>query len=302
VAFFSYGHFNQLPELQQYYRDPWSGGLTGNPQIGYEKTVLYEFGFTYQFAETWAVDVKAYGKDISDQVGTETLKSASGVPVQLYVNNNYGRTRGLELELTKRYSDFTSLNMSYALQWANGYSSSAYADYIRTLFNLSKPIRERPLDWDVRHQVMLNVTLMSPPGQPMSVFGLELPDNWDITLLTRLSSGLPYTPGTLDPLEQRVRENGETMPYTMTTDLRFTKSFQTTIGNVSLFLDVYNLFNRRNALTVDNWTGKPFEYGDLRGGERNILGWREAYSVMGPGWYSPPREALLGLRLTFKGE
>ena len=67
------------------------GGLTGNPQLGYEKTVLYEFGFTYQFAENWAVDVKAYGKDISDQVGTEALKSAGGVPVQLYVNNNYGR-------------------------------------------------------------------------------------------------------------------------------------------------------------------------------------------------------------------
>ena len=302
VAFFSYGHFNQLPELQAYYRDPWSGGLTGNPKLGYEKTVLYEFGFTYQFAENWAVDVKAYGKDISDQVGTQALKSAGGVPVQLYVNNNYGRARGLELELNKRYTDFWTIDVSYALQWATGYSSSAYDDYIRSTFNLPQPIRERPLDWDIRDQVMLNLTFMSPEGKYLDLFGLELPDNWDLTFLTRFSTGLPYTPGTHDPLEARVRENGENMPFTIVTDLRFNKTFRTIVGDIGLFAEVYNLFNRRNALSVNNWTGQPFTYGDVRGGENNIVSWKEAYAVMGPGWYAAPRQILIGLRYTFRGE
>lgn len=301
VLFFSYGHFNQLPELQQFYRDPWSGSLTGNPHMGFEKTILYEFGFTYQFLKNWAIDIKSYGKDLSDQVGTEAeeLESASGLPVELFINNNYGRARGLEFELQKRYSNFMMLNLSYALQWANGYSSSAYSDFIRTTLNLPKPIRERPLDWDIRHQVMLNASLICPQGKFLKFFGIRLPDNWNITLLTRFSSGRPYTPGTVDPLEERVRENGEVMPYTISSDLKINKSFNIRFATLSVFLDIFSLFNRRNALIVNNWTGEPFKYGDVRGGEKEIHSWRQSYVIMDPGWWTPPRHAQFGIRLNF---
>jgi len=299
VLFFSYGHFNQSPELQQFYRDPWSGSLTGNPLMGFEKTILYEFGFTYQFSKNWAIDIKSYGKDLSDQVGTENLFSASGVPVQLFVNNNYGRARGLEFELKKRYSTFTMLNLSYALQWANGYSSSAYSDYTRTALNLPKPIRERPLDWDVRHQVMLNASLICPADRHPRLFGIKLPDNWNITLLTRFSSGRPYTPGTVDPLETRVRENGEVMPYTLTSDLKINKSFKLPFCTVSVFLDIYSLFNRRNVLAINTWTGEPIKYGDILGGTNEIQSWRQIYASMSPGWYSAPRYTLIGVNLDF---
>ncbi len=51
VIFFSYGHFNQLPELQFYYRDPYTGGFTGNPHLDFEQTILYEFGFTHELVQ-----------------------------------------------------------------------------------------------------------------------------------------------------------------------------------------------------------------------------------------------------------
>jgi outer membrane receptor protein involved in Fe transport len=296
VAFFSYGHFNQLPEMQAYYRDPWSGSLTGNPLMGFEKTILYEFGFTYQFATDWAVDIKAYGKDISDQVTTQQLKSASGVPVQLFVNNNYGRVRGLEIELNKRYSHYFTLDLSYALQWASGYASSEYSDYILTTLNLPPPIRERPLDWDIRHQVMMNLAIISPPGKHLDLFGLEIPDDWTISFLTRFATGLPYTPGTMDPLLTRILQNSANMPYTFTTDMRIEKSFRVLGSAITVFADVYNLFNRRNVQAVSPWTGEPYKYGDVTGGQQDINSWSRAYAIMGPNWYSPPREILLGLR------
>jgi outer membrane receptor protein involved in Fe transport len=299
VAFFSYGHFNQLPEMQAYYRDPWSGSLTGNPLMGYEKTILYEFGFTYQFAEDWALDLKSYGKDLSDQVGTEPLKAASGLPVELFVNNNYGRVRGLEVELNKRYSNFIALDLSYALQWASGYASSEYSDYVLSTLNLPPPIRERPLDWDIRHQVMLNLTISSPPGRHLDLFGLELPDNWTISLLTRFASGLPYSPGTVDPLQARILQNAANMPFTFTTDLRIEKPFKLPWGSLGAFVDVYNLFNRRNVISVNQWTGQPYKYGDVTGGQQDINPWHEAYAIMSPNWYSPPREIQLGLRYSF---
>ncbi|MCK4447454.1 MAG: TonB-dependent receptor, partial [Candidatus Marinimicrobia bacterium] len=118
VIFFSYGHFNQLPELQFYYRDPYTGGFTGNPHLDFEQTVLYEFGFTHELVQNWAIDVKSYTKDISNQVGTTHLLAALGLPVDLYDNNGYGRARGLEFELTKRYSNFYSGKLTYTIQWA----------------------------------------------------------------------------------------------------------------------------------------------------------------------------------------
>ncbi len=300
VAFFSYGHFNQLPEMQAYYRDPWSGSLTGNPQMGFEKTIVYEFGFSYQFLRNWALDVKSYGKDLSDQTSTEQLKAALGVPVQLFVTDNYGRVRGLQLELRKQYSDFTVLDLSYTLQWADGYESTEYSQFIQTSLNLPPPIRERPLDWDIRDQVMLNLTFVSPPGKSLELLGVKIPDNWTLSFLTRFASGLPFTPGTTDPLQAQVLENSANMPSTITTDMRFEKPFTFPGGTMNVHVDVFNLFNTRNVLSVNTWTGQAYTYGDVTGGQHDINPWREAYSIMSPSWYSPPREIQIGLRYDIK--
>jgi outer membrane receptor protein involved in Fe transport len=162
VVFFSYGHFNQLPELQFFYRDPYSSYFTGNPGLSYEQTILYEFGFTHQLSDFWAIDIKSYGKDISDQIGTTTVYGSAGTPVQLYDNKAYGRTRGLEFELVKNYSDLLSGRATYTIQWANGYSSSAFDDYVRSTNNFPYPIRERALDWDVRNQLIVQASLGVP--------------------------------------------------------------------------------------------------------------------------------------------
>jgi hypothetical protein len=48
----------------------------------------------------------------------------AGTPIDLYDNKAYGRTRGLEFEVVKNYSDLLSGRATYTIQWANGYSSS----------------------------------------------------------------------------------------------------------------------------------------------------------------------------------
>lgn len=299
VLFFSYGHFNQLPELQFFYRDPWSGGFTGNPHMGFENTILYEFGLTRRLSDHLSIDVKSYGKDVANVVGTETIRAALGIPVSLHVNNGYGRARGIEVELNKVYSNFTTFNLGYTLQWANGYASSAFADFIREQEKLAKPIRERPLSWDVRHQVILSTSLISAPGKHMNLFGLRLPDNWSISLLTRFTSGEPYSPGTLDILEARVLENAASKPYRISSDLKINKSFESRFGGISVFLDIFSLFNRRNDLDVNFWTGEAIKYGDLVSGTDEIVNWPQMYAAMSPRWWSSPRYAQFGLRLNY---
>ncbi len=214
VVFFSYGHFNQLPELQYFYRDPYSGAFAGNPKLEYEQTILYEFGATHQISDTWVIDVKSYAKDISKQVGTTTVYGSEGIPVQLYDNKSYGRARGLEFELSKSYADFMSAKATYTLQWATGYSSSAFDDYIRSQNNFPYPIRERPVGWDVRQQLIVQGTVAAPPDLHPSLFGIPLPDDWNLTILFRWSTGQPYTPGdaTLNPVESQKREMTATGP------------------------------------------------------------------------------------------
>lgn len=305
VLFFSYGHFNQLPELQYYYRDPYSGGTTGNPKLDYEQTILYEFGLTNQISDYWAIDVKSYAKDISKQVGTTRLLAALGTPVELFDNKGYARARGLEFELTKGYSDFISGKATYTIQWTSGYSSSAFDDYIRSQTDFPYPIRERALSWDVRHQVIMQSTLSANENQEVELFGLSLPNFWNLTILYRFSTGTPYTPGdaTVDPAEYQRRENTAIGPSSSNTDIKFEKGFNLGKGiKLAFTVDVFNVFDQKNIQIYygfNTWTGKPYKYGDIEKPQNNFYDYYTMYSIMDPRQFSTGRTTKLGLRIDF---
>jgi len=305
VIFFSYGHFNQLPELQYYYRDPYSGGTTGNPKLNYEQTILYEFGLSKQITDHWAIDAKSYAKDISGQVGTTRLLAALGTPVDLFDNKGYSRARGLEFELNKSYSDFTSGKLTYTVQWTSGYSSSAFDDYIRSQNDFPNPIRERPLSWDVRHQVIFQGMLSANKNQDVELFGINLPNDWLLTILYRYSTGTPYTPGqaTTDPAEQQRKENTAIGPSYSSTDLKFEKGFM--LGNgirLAFFADVFNLFDQHNlqmSYGFNTWTGKPYRYGDVQNPQNNFIDYYTMLSILDPRQFSTGRTTKLGIRIEF---
>lgn len=307
VVFFSYGHFNQLPELQYFYRDPFSSSFTGNPGLDYEQTILYEFGFTHQLTNYWAIDIKNYGKDISKQIGTTRVYSRQGSPIDLYDNKGYGRTRGLEFEVVKDPSDYIAGRATYTIQWANGYSSSAFDDYVRSTSNFPYPIRERALEWDVRHQVIVQATLAAGKNQYPNVFGFELPDDWNLTLLYRYSSGTPYTPGqaTMNPVEAQKQENTSYGPYTSSTDLKFEKGFTIAGIRLAFTVDVFNLFDQRNVQLVrsdmgfNQWTGEPYRYGDIEKPQNNLYDYYTMLSLRDPRVFATGRTTKLGLRIDF---
>ncbi len=265
--FFSYGHFNNVPGLSNYLRDPYSGGFTGNPHLKFPTTVKYEFGFTNEFLPNWAIDIKNYTKESSGLVGTTTLDSDYGFEIYLSDNKGYSRARGLEFELRKQRQRTGLIwgNAIYTLQWASGYSSSIFADYRRSLNNIPNPIRERRLNWDVRHQIIFRGNIGLPDGRTRDLFGITLPDDWQISILSRLQSGQPYTPGTNDPIEAQTLHNSRTGPPTYSTDVKFEKTFDLgKTAEITVGLDVDNIFNQYNVhinRAFNNWTGEPFTYG-----------------------------------------
>ncbi len=301
VIFFSYGHFNQLPELQFFFRNPYSGVPTGNPHLDYVQTILYEFGFTRQLFNDFTIDVKSYAKDISHQTGVTQLREAEGQAVNIHDNTGYSRTRGLEFEINKRYSAHTSGKINYTIQWANGYSSSVFEEYIYSLNDFPKPIRERRLGYDVRHQVTLNASLISPKNRPISLFGFKLPDDWNLTVLYSFHSGQPYTPGTISEVQRQLLHNSAERPIITKTDVKFKKSFSLMDMKLAFTLDVYNLFDQNNITGngFNVWTGEPFKYGDLQGNTNVYYDWYDMYALMTPYQFSEGRRAMFGLRFEF---
>jgi outer membrane receptor protein involved in Fe transport len=303
VLFFSYGHFTQLPELQFMYRDPYSLNLIGNPHLESEQSVLYEFGFTNQFAQDWAIDIKSYAKDISRQVNTTLFGREGEQVVNVYDNTGYARSRGLELRLIKRPSGFYSGNATYTVQWADGYSSSAFDDYIRSTNDFPKPIRERRLSWDVRHQIVFQGNFIAAKNSNPMLFGLSIPDQWSTTLLASFSSGYPYTPGTDDEVERQVKENTYSGPITVSTDLKFQKWFN--LGNsikLTFYMDIFNLLNVNNVQIgygFNNWTGKPFRYGNVQEPGKRLWDYYDSFRIMDPRQFSTDRYAKFGFRFDF---
>ncbi len=302
VLFFSYGHFLQTPELQYYYRDPYSGGFTGNPHLDYEQTILYEFGFTNQFNESLSFDVKAYNKDISDQTQTLRLYANLGLPVYLYDNRGFARARGIEFELNKKPGGFLKLlsgSITYTAQWATGYSSSTFGEYVWEQYGFPNPIRERRLNWDVRHQAISNITINMPKKNTYKILGFNIPGDWTLTFLTRFSTGKAYTPGTTDIFEQRLLENTGTYPSTIVTDMKFNKRFhiRSLKRVLTFFMEVYDLYDRNNPQIINNWTGYPYSYGDLLGGSKRYYSNKEINILRQPLQFDQSRYVKLGVSI-----
>lgn len=297
VMYFSYGHFSQMPELQYLYRDPWTGTWVGNPDLDPELTIAYEFGFAHQLTRDMTIDIKGYSKDISKTVGQTEVRPPNGPPVWIWENKGYGRARGIELQFKKHYSNFTSGLLSYTYQWALGYSSSAFEEYQRSINDIPLPIRENRLDWDIRHSIILQFTLSVPPGKHPRIFGIRLPEAWNTTLLWKFQSGLPYTPAGTDIV---ITLNSKTAPYTSAFDLKCEKEFR--LGSVKwgLFLNVLNLFNRKNVqknFGFNAWTGQPYRYGDLALPWPRFYTWREISFLRDPRMFAPSRQIKIGMKL-----
>ncbi len=271
TIYFSYGHFNKAPGVDNYIRDPYSGGFVGNPHLDFEKTVKFEFGTTHQLRHDLAIDIKSYTNETAGSIGSTTLAAKYG-NVYLHDNTGYSRARGLEFELRKQTSNYLGGRLTYSIQWAKGYSSSAFDDYRRSLDNFPNPIRERRLNWDVRHSVVFQGNISVRPDQHPKIFGIKIPDNWNITWLSRFNTGRPYTPGTLDRAEEERLYNTDTGPTFSRTDLKIEKGFKYKQINFVLGFDVDNLFNQYNVNVYNGfnrWTGEPYEYGDTKEAQGN---------------------------------
>lgn len=261
VLHFAYGHFYQVPQysylfLTENMDDPnypfpnmaINGIYTqlGNANLTPEKTIAYELGLETKLAENISFDVTFYYKNIYDYT---TFRRYQAVPVQYhrFINQDYANSKGVEITLKKRFSNYFGGQINYTLSKAEGNASdvtSSFNDWYNFSVNKTYPPKKTiNMPWDQTHTVNF-------------VVDVGKPKNWGVNIVGNFGSGLPYTP--LSSRGVRIDEpNSARKPWTMTVDLRATKDIKWAGIDFVLYADFENIFNRRNVYQVYGSTGKP---------------------------------------------
>ncbi len=287
----SYGHFFQIPPFEYIYTDPefevYPLGLEsrmGNANLEPQKTVIYEIGLQQQLGNNISIDATGFFKNIRNLLGMRIYETyIMGRKYAQYINRDYGNVRGITIALEGRYSELLYASIDYTYQIARGNSSDPNAVFWDALANRESEKFLIPLDWDQTHTLNGTVT-----------FGYS--ERWGISLIGRYGSGFPYT---LSYEGIRIaRENSERKPPRYNVDLRAYWNFRLSDLNLSLFMKVYNLFDKMNEINVYTSTGRAGytlipSPGRVRG--VNTL---EEYLIR-PNFYTPPRRVILGLSVDF---
>jgi len=315
-----YGHFYQRPlwdNLFSSVNQAQTGGtpLIGNPDLDPEKGVAFEVGIAYNPFEDYLVDVTGFLKDtknwINSREGKYWYPEHFGQPLigqnfAIYDNQDYAFARGVEINLSKEYGANISWRTTYTLSWVNAKNSyNIGTQGIRG--NYTEPPQALPAGWDQRHAIVLNGGLRYAANEP--IFGIKgAPGGWDINMIWNIRSGLPYSPTDASGTLIEGQYMSERTDWSNSADLNVTKMFPIGKYEASLWLQVYNVFNRKNVITVDDNYGRagaPNSFDDYSG----QAGWindtsspnyiQNRYAGPNPDAWDNPRTVRLGVGFEF---
>jgi outer membrane receptor protein involved in Fe transport len=318
VIRFNYGYFFQAPNYTYMYTNLQANlnsgyPLVGNPALKAEKTIAYELGVNHMINADLRLDITAYFKDVKNLISTKEIGLHGVSPVTQFVNEDYGSVKGFDVTLEKVARGYFSGSLVYSYMIAKGNSSSAYEgyyNYITSTTDTVKPVKEYPLSFDQRHTATLNIDYRVPREWKGKFLGMNVPGAWGINLVGRYGSGLPYT--VTDNSGNRMGSINEgRLPASYTVDMRFNKDFFISGDNLyfTFFVEVENLFDRRNVVNVYSNTGRADDDGrrfDLTAdpdgaGPYTAEDVNRYYKLLAndPQNYSEPRAVRVGFELNF---
>ncbi len=183
-------------------------------------------------------------------------------------------------------------------------ASEPYYTYLTSDIDTLPPIAEYYLDFDQRHTVTAVLDFRVPANWNASLLGMRLPGAWGLSMVGYYGSGFPYT--RVDSDGNRLgQRNEERLPTSYSVDMRFNKDFSIGRANqmLTLFVEVDNVFNRRNIIDVYSRTGRPDDdaitpNGGLSLSADELARFNRLYDL-DPENYSAPRTVRTGLEFSF---
>ncbi len=189
VIYASYGQFFQIPQFLSLYENPdfnVTGGsfntMVGNADLEAQRSVLYEIGLQQELHPNVGLDLVVYHRDVRNLLGTGLYATyTGGDSYGRFENNDFGTVRGFTAALTfrDRQSGIYG-NLNYTYQSVKGNGSDP-----RQAFFDAQGLREAtsqlvPLDWDQRHNVTGNVTVLTGA--------------WSFGMVGQFRTGYPFVP------------------------------------------------------------------------------------------------------------
>jgi outer membrane receptor protein involved in Fe transport len=289
TLFFSYGHFSKWPKPQFVYAklNPASAQSSfqkfGNPNLNPETTVAYELGLKTQFTNDDVLTVTTYYKDIFDYVSTRSAKITSvrlsSQSFTTYINSDYARSRGFEIEYKKRIAKWFNgaINFSYSI--VTGKSSSPDDGVLVLRGDLNESVKELYMSWDRPVTGSIVTNFYVEKNNPLFGFGEGILDDYNLTLRAQYQSGKRYTAVVYTGTTENGRPEYESSNYDRYSkigddwfwiDANFEKYFSISDLKFSLFIEVNNIFDAKNSAIINPVTGRAYEFGD-----NTPLGWND---------------------------
>jgi hypothetical protein len=299
-----------------------------NPNLKPEKNVNYELGFQQKLSNSSSLNISAFYIEARDQIQSYRFTGAYPKTYYSYNNIDFATTKGLTVAYDLRRTGNVRVRANYTLQFANGTGSNPETSL--ALIKSGQPNLRNllPLDADQRHAIQLNVDFRYSEGKDYNgpvIGGIQVLKNAGFNITLNGGSGTPYTRSSKISSILSTNNitmgspNGSRLPWSFNMDGRFDKDFALAVGKdsngnkkeyyLNVYLQVLNMLNAKNIMSVYAATGNPNDDGYLAAAEYqsqiesqlNEQSFIDFYRIRvnSPFNYSSPRMIRVGLGLNF---
>ena len=298
VFHLQYGKFVQSPSLDVAYKGVYeatqqiqASNLFGNQVIAYNpdpiRTTQYEIGFSHQFTDYAAFDITAFYKDIKGQLQYAVVNTDPGAlrsKYNVFTNQDFATTKGLELSFKLRRIERISATINYTFSSAEGTNSLSGSGIGSTEVNGDVPTVLIPLDYNQSHRGSISLDYRFDKGD-----GGPILEQLGLNVLISFNSGHPFTysqttglgqnlawTGGITPIggvgDTRGRRpigpiNSSNTPWVYNINLRIDKTVNLFDFDFNFYLSIQNLLNTKNVINVYDKTGNAYDDGFLNSPE-----------------------------------
>ena len=318
---------NRLEPVDYLFMADRVGATLNNPNLKPEKTVDYELGFAKTLSLKSALKISAFYKELRDMIQITNTLAAYPAQYYTYGNIDFGTVKGMSVNYDLRRTNNVQLTANYTLQFADGTGSSATSG--ASLVNTGQPnLRTTiPLSYDQRHAISASVDYHYGAGKDYDGpvwFGAKVFENAGANIMLSAGSGTPYSrqsnitqeaaSGINDRSTLEGSINGSRLPWQFRMNAKVNKEFEIKwsdkkSSHLNVYVQVQNLLNARNIISVYRATGNPEDDGYLTSSaaqnaidaKNDADAFRYLYSlaVNNPSHYSLPRMWRAGISLQF---
>ncbi|MFN2398041.1 MAG: TonB-dependent receptor domain-containing protein, partial [Gemmatimonadaceae bacterium] len=295
------------------FADAYTPAFLGNPNLLIEQTTSYEVGYAAELGRNYAVNVTVFSKDQTGLSGirqarpAQDIASTYGTSTPRYfviVNQDYGTSRGIELQFRRRISNFWGFDVNYSYSKAT--TNAAPPDRQQQSLAEGDPSQLREIRSEIDQPQVFNSALYFRVDDRAPAFRwANLLQNTYLTTTARAASGFTYTPtrsftGFGD--EDQGDVNSGRQPSTFQVDMLAGKDLRLANLRYGVFVRVVNLLDRKNCIQVFVTTGRC-DAGTIdqrRARQGNPVGDNTASTYFDrPSFFGPRRSVYAGAKVTF---